>query len=167
MSLLQVSVGKNKTLSIDLSLINQGEGRLFEVSMVNPVTANELCAFFNGVASKCSFELGKLEFEILSANKQYDLAKATVILDVAPIEAEKLKEKGLKANDAWRDALICRDTECRFWKDIIDQLEAVKGLLATKLKSFERAYYVCYKEKDRKVFTPDTKINGYIGETSR
>jgi hypothetical protein len=152
-------------LDFPMTEIHKAEARLMEVSIVNPVTANELSAFFNSACSLTSKTIGLLEYELAKSKKNYDLAKAVVILDKLPAEIIKLRDQGIKPNEDWRTAYITRDEECDLWQDSINELMAAQAFLTSKLKCFERAYYSCYKEKDRKQFTPTTHINGYVGMT--
>lgn len=151
MDSLCLDVKNSGRVLIDLRPINLAESRLFEISTVTPVTANELCSFFNQTIYYATNQIGLIQWEINKAQKQYDLSKATVILDKLPEAAAKLKESGQKANDQWRDAMITRDEECTYWKDIIDQLQAFEKLLQAKHKAFERAYFLAYKEKENRV----------------
>lgn len=155
----------NKRLDFYMVDINKAEARLMEVAIVNPVTANELCAFFNVSSGQASKYIGLLESEILLCKKEYDLAKATVLLDKLPAEIIKIRDQGIKPNDDWREAHIRRDPDCTKWQDAVDELKAAQAFINSKFKCFERAYYACYKEKDRKQFTPTTNINGYSGMT--
>jgi hypothetical protein len=152
-------------LNYSMEEIHKAEARLMEVAIVNPVTANELSAFFNTACSTTSKTLGMLEYELSKCKKNYDLAKASVVLDKLPAEIIKLRDQGIKPNEDWREAFITRDEECSLWQESIEQLKAAQAFLASKLKCFERAYYSCYKEKDRKQFTPTTNITGHIGMT--
>jgi hypothetical protein len=150
-------------LDYPMAEIHKAEARLMEVAIVNPVTANELSAFFNSSCSLVSKTLGLLEYELTKCKKEYDLAKAVVILDKLPAKIIELRNQGIKPNEEWRNAYITRDEECSLWQESINELSAAQAFLASKQKCFERAYYSCYKEKDRKQFT--TPINGYIGMT--
>jgi hypothetical protein len=151
-------------LHLDLTEVYAIEARESETKVVNAYTANELAGEFNRGCGILSKYISWLRYEITKAEEQLDLAKACVILEVCPVEAVKLV-KGLKPNDAWRDALIIRDVECQKWNDAISKLEAVKALLEGKLKTFERSYYTCYKEKDSKGRLPMQNMNGSIGMT--
>ena len=156
----------HKTVSFNMAPIYKAESRLQDVSYVNLDSANELSSFFNEACNHGSRFIGAIEFELVHAKKCFALEKARVILDVAPPLAVKLKEVGMKPNDDWREALVARDLECSKWQEAIDMLSVAKSLVSTKVDSFKRAYYSCYKEKDRKQFLPTTHINGHIGETN-
>lgn len=148
-------------LEYPMSEIHKAESRLMEVAIVNPVTANELSAFFNSACSLVSKTLGLLEYELSKCQKQYDLSKATVILDKLPAEVIKLRDQGIKTNEDWRQAYVTRDPECSMWQNSIEELKAAQAFLVSKLKCFERAYYSCYKEKGKNT----NPINGFVGMT--
>lgn len=151
-------------LNLDMRKVYEIEARESETKAVTPFTANELAAEFSQGCKLVAKYLSWIKYEILKANEQLELSRATVILETCPVEAAKLVH-GLKPNDAWREALIVRDKECQKWNDVIAKQEAVKSLLESKLKAFERAYYLCQKEKESKGKAPTQNLNGYVGMT--
>ena len=129
------------SLQLDMSIIYAAESRIAEIRTINPATIADLIATFNEATNVTTKYVSWIKFEILRAKRNYDLAKATVILDKLPAEIARLKESGLKDNADFRSALYARDSECRQTKDIMDALEAAKAFLDAKIKSFERSYW--------------------------
>lgn len=151
-------------LQLDMTAVYQIEARQHETKMVTPLTCNELATEFNRGIHILSKYISWLRYEIGKAEEQFKLAKATVTLEKAPDEAAKLKN-GLKPNDDWREALVVRDPECQKWSDVQAKLEAVKVFLEGKMKSLERSYYTCYKEKEQKGRLPTQSHSGSVGQT--
>jgi hypothetical protein len=152
-------------LEMPMGLIDQAESRLHEIRLVSPATANELKGLFNEAANKSSKYIAWIEYEILKAQKQYDLDRATVILDKAPVEAVKLKEHGIKMNEDLREALISRDEDCQYALDILNALKAAKALLESNYWSFIRAFNSADHVSQQKTFTPTPNFGGTIGQT--
>jgi hypothetical protein len=157
-------------LQLDMKLLLEAEVRLQEVRIVNPSTAPELTGYFNEACNMSNKYLAWIEYEIIQAKKNYDLARAVVILEKSIDEYEKqknrFKELGIKFNEDFREAMVIRDEECQTKKDTIDSLEAVKTLIEAKSKSFERAYYACRliaDNKNRVAASPN--FSGVIGQT--
>lgn len=157
-------------LQLDMKLLHEAEGRLNEVRVVTPVTAIELTGFFNEACNLSNKYLAWVEYEIIQAKRNYDLARATVILEKSVDEYEKqkarFKELGVKFNEDFREAMVIKDIECMQRKDVLDALEAVKFLIEAKSKSFERAYYACRlisDNKNRSAASPN--FSGVIGQT--
>lgn len=158
-------VGAHKTLEIprgdpglgslllDMTKIYEAESRISETRVSNPATSAELTSVFNEACSVSTKYIAWVKYEILKAKRNYDLAKATVIIDKLPDEIAKLKESGLKDNADFRSALIDRDVDCRKYRDISDALEAVKSFLEAKVKTFERSYWDS-KENTKKLINP-------------
>ena len=137
-------------MTLDMSMVYSAERRLGEVAIVTPGTAPELIGYFNESCNVTTKFLAWVEYEILMAQKHYDLAKAHVILEKAPDAFCKVKDKGIKFNEDFREALVITDIECQGRLDTLNALKAVRVLLENKAKSFERAYYACKTTWDRK-----------------
>jgi hypothetical protein len=150
---------------LDLSRIDHGESRLKEVSYVTPLTSRELSSFFNEVTNEATKYLAWIEYEILRAKKECDIARARVILEKVPAEAEKLMATGMKANSEWRDALIATDPEYQQCYDIVSALTAIKYLLEGKAKTFERAYFSAkLVGEERSMVSATPNLNGVNGQ---
>lgn len=147
-------------LQIDMTEVYRGETRLSEVAAANDATALELTSYFNEVCNLTSKYLAWIEYEIVEAKKEFDRAKAVVVLDQMPEEAKKLKDAGIKSNEDFREALITRDPACNARQDVVDQLNAMKKLLEGKFWSFLRAYNTANSVAERRRATPAPNING-------
>jgi hypothetical protein len=133
-----------------MTLVYAAERRLNEVAIVSPGTAPELIGYFNEACNTTTKYLAWVEYEILMAQKHYELARAHVILEKAPEAYGKIKDKGIKFNEDFREALMATDIECQGRLDTLNALKAVRVLLENKAKSFERGYYACKTTWDRK-----------------
>jgi len=128
-------------LRLDMSKLYIAESRISETRVSNPATASDLMAVFNEASNTGSKYVAWLRYEILRAKRNFDLAKATVMIDKLPTMVSDLKKAGIKDNSDFRAALVDRDPECRMFKDALDTLEATKSFIEAKVKSFERSYW--------------------------
>ena len=153
-------------LRLDMTKVHLAESRIIETKAVTPATCAELKATFNESLSIVNKYIAWVKYEISVALTQLDLIKAEVIIDKLPDELHKLKEKGIRDNADIRSAFISRDPEYQKCHNVAIALEAVKGLLEAKSKSFDRAYW------DAKGNAEDKTSGGYpsyqtsIGELS-
>jgi hypothetical protein len=153
-------------LTLDMSILREAEARLQEVKMVSPVTAPELGAYFNEACTTGTKYMAWIEYEILQAEKAFDLAKAAVILDKAPEEFKKLKDTGIKFNEDFRNALMARDPDCQYALDVLNSMKAAKSLISGYADSFKRAHYSCKAISDRKnQSAASPNMSGYVGQT--
>jgi hypothetical protein len=156
-------------ITLDMATIYQAEKRLPEVKIANQGTALELEAFFNEAANLASKYLAWIEYEILHAEKQFDLDKATVLLEKAPEyfsqNKEKFKELGIKFNEDFRQALIARDEDCQRSLDTMNALQAAKTLIEAKISTFIRAHYTARSVAAQKMVAPSPAHNGFEGQT--
>lgn len=153
-------------LALDMTLLDEAEYRLKEVRIANPATQKDLEGLFNEAANKASTYLAWIKYEILTAEKQFALDKATVILEKAPEEFKKIKETGIKFNEDFREALIARDEMCQRSLDIINSLKAVEALLESKIEAFIRAHYSSRNIAETKgTVLPSPNFSGAIGQT--
>lgn len=150
-------------LALDMTNIYQAEDRLMEVSYANDSTASELMGYFNAVCNTTTKYIAWIEYEIVEATREYDLAKATVVLDKMPAEVQKYKDAGIKSNEDFRNALIVRDADCQARQEILGQLEAVKKLLESKSWSFIRAFNATKSVVERRSGTPIPNLHGNHG----
>ena len=166
--ILHVPRGKTglPPLPVDMTRIYEGEGRLKEIAYVTPVTSRELSSYFNEVCNEANKYIAWVEYEILQATKTFDLCRAKVILEKAPAEAQKLKDSGLgKPNEDWREALVTMDEDCQAALDSLNNLKAIKALLESKAKTFERAYFSAKLNNDEKTMA-SPNFSGTIGQLS-
>lgn len=156
-------------ITLDMTMIYQAERRLPEVKISNQGTALELESFFNEAANISSKYLAWIEYEILQAEKQLDLDKATVLLEKAPEyfsqNREKFKELGIKFNEDFRQALISRDENCQKSLDTLNALQAAKSLIEAKVSTFVRAHYTARSVASQRMVTPSPAHNGFEGQT--
>lgn len=151
-------------LVLDMSVVYQTEGRLHEVSFATPATSPELMGFFNYSCNIVMKYLSWIEYEILSAEKSFELAKASVILDKMPEAAMKYKDTGMKNNEDFRSALIATDIECSSALERLNFLKASRTLLEGKAKSFIRAYNSCkviWERRDHIAAQPNLSGTGF------
>ena len=128
-------------LQLAMKPLYEAESRISETRVSNPATVAELVSIFNNACHLSNKYISWLKYEILRAKRNFDLAKASVMIDKLPDHVARLKESGIKDNADFRAALIDTDPECRACKDTLDVLEAVKTFLEAKLKTFERSYW--------------------------
>lgn len=128
-------------LQLDLTTIHAAESRIKETRIINSATSAELKSVFNEACNNTTKYIAWVKYEILRAEKAFDLAKATVLIDKLPDMLVEMKKVGIKDNADFRKSIVDRDTECQKMRDILAALEAVKLLLTAKAKSFDRAYW--------------------------
>lgn len=153
-------------LSIDMTEVYRAEGRLREVAVANDGTSLELASYFNEVCNLTSKYISWIDYEIVEAKKEFDKAKAVVVLDKMLDEFKKFKDAGIKNNEDFREALIVRDPECARAQDTVDMLNAAKKLLEGKFWSFLRAYNTTNSVAERRRATPIPNLNGNPNGTS-
>lgn len=155
-------------INLDMTEIYQAEERLKEIRIVNQETSVSLMAYFNDVCNLTTKYLAWVKYEILSAQKYYEMAKATVILDKAPAAFQaKYKESGIKYNEDFRNAMIAQDAECQQLLDTINYLKAVEALLESKAVSFSRAHYTAKAAAEKKdLVAPSPNLSDSIGQLS-
>lgn len=165
--ILRVPRGKRDkpALELDMSIIDEGERRLHEVRMVSSATSQDLSGLYNESANTTSKYLAWVAYEILNADKQHMLDRATVMLDKAPEEAIRLKETGIKMNEDLREALIARDADCQISLDIVNSLKAVQKLLEASYWTFIRAHNAAGEVAKKKDFAPTPNFSGTVGQT--
>lgn len=146
-------------MRLDMATVYESENRLMEVALATPANAPELMAAYNDAANVVTKYLSWIKYELLSAEKEYALAKATVILDQVPEQTLKLKELGIKSSEDVRAAMIARDPKCSEMQEKINSIKCVYELLEAKADSFVRAYTAVKSLTYVKDKTPYTSIN--------
>lgn len=150
-------------IKLDMSKIYEVEGRIQETRYANPHTAIELTALFNEASGLASKYIAWINYEILQAEKEFDMCKAVVILDKLPEQLAKIKTLGIKPNEDYRNALITKDPECQKALDVLNGLKSVREFVESKHKLFERSYYSCRNVMAQPIkYTP---INTNTGST--
>lgn len=149
-------------LELNMEILDTAERRLHEVRLANPALSKDLEGLFNEAANTATKYLAWVKYEILQAEKNYTLDRATVILEKLPEEALKLKDKGIKMNEDYREALIARDEACSKSLDILNALKAVQSLLEASSETFIRAHYSSRNKEKEMAPTPN-----FIGTTGQ
>lgn len=130
-------------LPLDMTKINEAEGQLAYTRSSNIAGLGDLMSIFNMGCNVATKYISWIKYESLKAEHEFDLAKAEVLIDKLPEAAAALKERGIKDNADFRDALIARDPKCRSLRDTMIALEAAQTFIEAKAKVFERAYWEC------------------------
>jgi hypothetical protein len=151
-------------LELDLTPLDSAEKRLYEVRLNNSAIAKDLEGTFNEAANLASKYLAWVEYEILQAQKNHDLNRAVVILEVIPEKAKELKELGIKMNEDYREAMITRDENCAKSLDVLNSLKAVQALLKASLDTFVRAHYSSRNNDKNQATAPTPNFTNVVGE---
>lgn len=146
-----------------MALLYEADSRMHEVRLVSQATCKELGGLFNQACNLSGKYLAWVEYELLRAEKNHNLNRATVILEKAPLEAVKLKQMGIKLNEDIREALIAKDPECDRSLDILNSLKAIKALLTSSYWSYKSAYESADENANRRTTTPTPNLGGEIG----
>jgi len=151
---------------MDMTLPYEAERRLSDLRSVSPTNAPELMAVFNEATNLIGKYLAWVEYEYLQAQKTYELARAEVILDKAPEAFKKQKDSGIKFNEDFREALVAKDEECSKALDTLNTIKAIKVLLESKFRTFERSYYAARAIAEKKsLVAASPNFSGIIGQT--
>lgn len=143
-----------ETLDVDLREVYAAESRTGELAAVNRQRAPELSAALgrgHGFAAEAYVRLS--HFVNLAANA-VKKREAVIILDEAQ---QVLIEKGLTTSRSpggsadFRAAVVAADTQYGELQDLLEQLKAIRGLVAAKMDFLNRTYYsvhAVYKSQD-------------------
>ena len=145
---------EGRPLSLDMSEIYSAESRIPEIRHVTAVSLPDLAAEFNQAYRVLVKHLAAVQYEVLSAEKTYEDAKAVLLLDKYP---ELMESKGFKDSADTRKACIAQDKECSLALDKLNQLKAVETLLDGKIKVFISANSIIKKiveNQDKMSFVP-------------
>lgn len=141
---------------LDFGKIKEGENRLIEAQLVNPVTYSNLEFVFNEGYREARANLTVVGYEITQADRLFKKIQSELILDEYPAF---LKEKGLKDNAMVRDAFLERSTQYVDARERINMLKAMESLMDGKIKVFEN---VCrYMKKQMDITIRSTNPNKY------
>ena len=141
---------------LDFSKIKEGETRLIEAQLVNPVTYSNLEFVFNEGYREARANLTVLGYEITQAERLFKKIQSELILDEYPAF---LKEKGLKDNAMVRDAFLEKNQNFVDARERINMLKAMESLMDGKIKVFEN---VCrYMKKQMDITIRSTNPNKY------
>lgn len=155
-----------KGASLDLTKVYEAERRIPEIQIVNKETSAGIMAQFMegyGQASHSHALLTKMLTEAENAAKR---RRAIVILDIVP---DVLKERGLvtarnpTGSEDLRNAVLETDEDYQKIVDRIAMLQALRALVAGKMKTLEMSYNAVKKviSPDNSFFRPDTSVEIY------
>lgn len=137
-----------KSLEVALSLnkTREGESRLLEAKMVNPVTYADLTSCYNEAYRELKRHLATVGYELTKADNALETAKSNFLIDSYQ---EKIKDlpKSHDSSDL-RKAWLMRDEAYLAAKDRVDMLKAVEALLDGKIKVFEKTCQFMNKRMD-------------------
>lgn len=151
--------GTTPAITLNVTKIQQGEGRILEAKVVHAATYNELEYVFNEGYREARKHLSEIGYQINRAKKALREAKSIAILDEYP---QFLKENKLKDNATVRDAFLERSSDYVKAQDRIDMLMALESLFEGKVKNFENVCRYIRKQMDL-VIRSGIDPNKYVG----
>jgi hypothetical protein len=131
---------------LSLNSTREGESRLLEAKMVNPITYADLECCYNQAYRELKRHLATIGFELSKADNALETAKSNFLIDVYQ---EKIKDlpKSYDSSDL-RKAHLMRDSAYVDAKNRVDMLKAMEALLDGKIKVFERTCAFMKKRMD-------------------
>lgn len=132
-------------VTLDFSSIKEGERRLIEARVVNPLTYSELEFTFNEGYREAKKNLAVIGYEIAQAERILRRIRSELILDEYP---DFLKEKKLKDNSTIRDAFLEQNKAYVDAQERINMLKAMEALVDGKIKVFENVCRYMKKQMD-------------------
>lgn len=142
------SFGKSPALSMDMGNVREAESRIIEAKTVNPATYADLEHSYNEAYRDLKKYLAAIGYQIVSAEKTLEEAKADILLDKYP---QYLEEKGIKKtqdNADLRRAFMARDPDYQAALDRVNQLKALESNFDGKIKVFENVCRYMRKKMD-------------------
>lgn len=141
---LEIQTSKpGQNLRFNMSKIYEAERRLPEIRGLNVSVAADLKFQFLEAQADVLKYLSTIRYQFLLAKRNYDVARATALLDKFPDYAAALKEEGRKENEAIREAFLIRDQDVLKCREIMDSIDAIKVYMENKEKTLDRAYWEC------------------------
>lgn len=128
---------------LDLTVLYDAERRLPEIANANEHTAPNLLATFNVAYLDAAAMLKRVDVFLGMAERAARQRRSVVLLDVAPAKLEALglaTKRSPAGSEDLRSAVLDADDEYRAALEMVDQVEAIVGLLAEKKRGFEMAY---------------------------
>lgn len=145
-SLVIPAFQKSSEMQLSLSKTREGESRLIEAKMVNPITYAELTSCYSDGYRELKRHLATVGYELSKADNALETAKSNFLIDKYQ---EKIKDLPKSYDSAdLRKAWLMRDTEYLAAKDRVDMLKAVEALLDGKIKVFEKTVQFMNKRMD-------------------
>ncbi len=132
-----------QSLKFNMAKIYDAERRLPEIRGLNPSVAADLKFQFLEAQADVLKYLALLRYQFLTAKRNYDVARATALLDKFPDFAASLKEDGRKENESIREAFLIRDADVLRCREIMEAMDATKVYMENKEKTLDRAYWEC------------------------
>jgi hypothetical protein len=145
-SLVIPSFQKIQEVHLSLNKSREGESRLLEAKMVNPITYAELESCYNEAYRELRTNLAIIGDQINKADTALEIAKSNFLIDNYQ---EKIKDlpKSYDSSDL-RKAWLMRDPDYLAAKDRLDLLKAMEALLDGKIKVFEKTCQFMRKKMD-------------------
>lgn len=145
-SLVIPAFQKSSELNLSLNKTREGEARLLEAKMVNPVTYSDLESCFNEAYRELKRHLSTIGYELSRADNALETAKSDFLIDTYQ---DKIKDlpKSYDSSDL-RKAWLMRDSSYLAAKDRVDMLKAMEALLDGKIKVFEKTCQFMRKKMD-------------------
>ena len=132
-------------VTLSFSGIKEGERRLIEARLVNPITYSDLEHSFGEGYREAKANLSVIGYEITQAERIFRRIRSELILDEYP---EFLKEKKLKDNATIRDAFLETHKPFVDAQERINMLKAMESLMDGKIKVFENVCRYMRKQMD-------------------
>ncbi len=132
-------------VTLNFSGIKEGERRLIEARLVNPVTYSDLEHSFNEGYREAKANLSVIGYEITQAERIFRRIRSELILDEYP---NFLKESKLKDNATIRDAFLEKNSKYVDAQERINMLKAMESLMDGKIRVFENVCRYMRKQMD-------------------
>ncbi len=142
-SKLAVTAPNGTSFMIDLSLANHAESRLTELAYVNKQTAPELMSIFLKAYTNSRDYMCRVKYHYTVAQSLADQRKALILLDLAPLEAQKrgvATKASPSGTEDFRASLVALDAEYQRLVEIGNSLRAAYEWMSGKAKTCELAY---------------------------
>jgi hypothetical protein len=146
-SLVIPAFQKSAEMHLTLSKTREGESRLLEAKMVNPVTYAELESVFNEGYRELRRHLSTIGYELTRASTAVEVAKSNFIIDTYPGIVASLP-RAIQSQASTLQAHLIRDQEYLMALDRVGQLTAMESLLDGKIKVFEKTCQFMRKKMD-------------------
>jgi hypothetical protein len=145
-SLVIPAFQKYGELELSMTKTREGESRLLEAKMCNPITYAELECTYNQAWREIKTNLAIIGDQLNKADNALEIAKSNFLIDNYQ---EKIKDLPKSHDSAdLRKAWLFRDEAYLAAKDRVDMLKAMEALLDSKAKMFEKTCAFMKKRMD-------------------
>lgn len=145
-SLVIPAFNKSQELHLCLNKTKEGESRLLEAKMANPITYAELECCYNQAYRELKTNLAIIGDQLNKASDDLETAKSNFLIDSYQ---DKIKDLPKSYDSAdLRKAWLMRDEAYLAAKDRENMLKAMEALLDGKIKVFERTCAFMKKKID-------------------